>query len=300
MDRNELIKLIPLYVANSLSDNDRKLVEREIASSEEMKEDLRFWKLAHEVVRAHLSTTAGEHPSSEAIVTFVLGLGSPESRAIVDTHLISCEECRSDVQIIQDIHEQIYPHEAVAKPAGGKQIPHRTEDNGISHRWRSSRRIIYAVPVLATIIVLFFLLRPSPSEPPPIHEEHQFLTLLYRVALRDPGSEVEIPILKLNPMVTHIDFIIQIPKSGLEAVRYSASLLAPTGTRTMVSDSLLANTGLGQFDTLRVQSQTHFFHPHQDPYELIVTEILPSEFRDLTPEEYRYSFVVSDSSKQVR
>ena len=69
---------------------------------------------------------------------------------------------------------------------------------------------------------------------------------------------------------------------------------------TKAADSLSAVSYDQLTDLLEASLKKGFLTEEKKPYQILVSEILPTKYHDITPEEYRYFFVVSDSSSQVR
>jgi len=60
METSQVSRLLPLYVAGSATDEERRAVEEALSGSEELREELEFWKhVQHPAVRTIRTSTGG-------------------------------------------------------------------------------------------------------------------------------------------------------------------------------------------------------------------------------------------------
>src|SRR5438093_233113 len=100
MESSELSKLIPLYVAGSLSEPERQAVEEALVASAELRTELAFWKQAQYVT----SSYDPNHPSAEAIVKYAEGKLIGADRLAFEAHLNQCADCRQELEVIRETY----------------------------------------------------------------------------------------------------------------------------------------------------------------------------------------------------
>ena len=275
----DIHRLVPLYVSGSLPAEDKSRLEAELVHSRELRDEVEFWKYTLAAVKTHQSQTGEAHLPPENLLGFLEGSLPQDVLAKVREHLSSCSECTTDLQIIQELHREVSLESTEDKQTRTKQtalLPN-------SRSWR----IGYLVAAAAALVVFIFLQDFDSSRDPEIAKRFD---LFYSTDLRSPDVEKEIPSLRLKEFGTLVEFRIRIPQSGLDGVSYSVRLLSPFGPETLVADSLIAVGGDERFDILVATVDTGMLTISESPYEIIVNEILPASFDDLTPEQYRYRF----------
>ena len=278
MNLSELRKLIPFYAANTLGPKEKKAVEKELVRSKELGKELKFWQQAQHTAISNSKYLGQGHLTPEAIVDYAEGkIESNQTKISMEKHFQQCAECQQELDIIK----QTYP---APQPARVK----KTGLIEILSGFTKKIKVGYAIPIAAIAIVLAIIIISDLSGP---RLHYAALVLEYRQQVRG-GTPTELPTVVYEAGLTSVRTTIFVPHSGIQATRYALSLLSPSGILTQLPDTLNPSAYTNELDTLGATLSGNLF-VNEGSYQVIVHEILPATVEGLTPEEYRYPFVVS-------
>lgn len=290
MEISEVSKLIPLYVAGSLTEQERRTVEEGLAGSDELRKELEFWKKAQHPARSYDPT----HPSAETIVDYVEGrMASPE-RVAFEAHLQACTECQHDLEIIRETYpakESIFDE---GRYAAEVRVPE------LFREFLETLKTVYPIPaaVLIVLCVLVIVLPLSnrkqnvpsvPVQTPPAQTRAVELFLEYSQQLRSSGK-LQLPTLRIPTDTVRMTIVLSVPHS-LDSVRYRIEVISPFGVAATVRDSVKPLPSGEGLDRLTVDISSEFFQTEGE-FRVRTTEQLPTGV-SLTPESHQYPFVVS-------
>jgi len=281
MELADLKKLIPYYIAGTLAEKEKLLVEDGLIRFPELKAEIQFWRRARRATIENSAFEALGHPSAEALVDYAEGLfvSEPGTAASIREHLRECRECSTEYDMIAG---------TLAQP---KQYPEPRDWAGeLMERLKAWFRIPYAiarpVPALAAALVVvfaavFFWQTPS---------DHVSMTLQYEVHTRaDPGGDI--PVLQMEDGTQTVEFDVEIPRTTVIGTRYLVHV-TDSKTDTREFPGLYETTSLNdQLDVIRFTLERVEFFPVKGMYTLTIDEDLPPG-SNLTPERYTYRLEV--------
>ena len=289
MTLREIRELLPLFAAGSLSPQEKKVVEEELSKSNELQEELLFWRQARAISLSE-SRAAAEHPTAEEITSYARGeLRDNKLRSSVESHVQTCQSCSKDLKVGIETYLP-----GVAKVARASLLESTFQ---ILRRFK----LTYAIPILTALIVCILLFWPAPPHLPPSvtpPANHVRFTLHYDSAVRDPNKQFRVPSLTIMGHDQVVDFTIFIPHSGIDGVRYSLDLVDPSGLWGQLSDTVMALRFHETLDTLNIEIHRAQFTQPSGLYRLHITEKLPSTAKEILPEEYIYQFELVSQNGQ--
>lgn len=288
MDLSELRKLLPFYVAGTLSETEKRAVGKALSESAELRDELKFWRKAQLPARAY----SVAHPSAKEILDYVEGRSTESERGTFERHVQACFDCQNEIALIRETYPKALHQE---QRSGIRSLGIREMLKEFSRSLKNRYVVSFAVvtAVFCAALVYFFWGReetvPSIAQRPPTQVQRRVELLLeYSPQVRSYQQDQQ-P--RLNP--SGFDFVecaIYVPRS-IESVRYSVSLISPLGVTTKFSDSPKPLHHNESLDMIHISIETSYFS-EQGEYRLVATEQLPS-FSGLTPESHVYSFVVA-------
>jgi hypothetical protein len=292
MDIDRLRHLLPFFVAGTLEAEERRDVEEALRSSEELRQELKFWERAKTVVAARMNHAAAGHLTVEQIVDRAMGTGSLDELLSSDRHLQSCSECSEEFIRVKEslgARDRVEP-----------DIPKRFL--GMVR----TVRLIYAVPVLMVVfavVVLYFgqTEKPLPDptmpgvNPPAIAEgpaeQTASLWLTYRPEVRSTSVR-DLPFLALGERENQIRVFVAIPQNQVSGIQYKVTVGSP-GTKLHHLDELLKRYASGGgHDSLQFMLPRQMFPSTGHNVTITVLEVLPPALRSLSPEEYHFEVEV--------
>ncbi len=292
MDINRVRHLLPFFVGGTLDPEERRDVEEALRSSEELRQELRFWERAKTVVAARMNHATAGHLTVEQIVDRAMGTGSRDELLFFDRHLQLCSECSEEfirVKASLGVRDRVEP-----------AIPNRFL--GMVR----TVRLIYAVPVLMVVIAVVVLYfgqteKPLPDPtvpgviPPAIAEEPAEQTaslwLTYRPEVRSTSARA-LPSLALGEQEKQIRVFVAIPQNQVSGIQYKVTVGSP-GTKLHHLDELLKRYASGGgHDSLQFTLSRQMLPSTGHNMTITVLEILPPALRSLSPEEYRFEVEV--------
>src|SRR5258708_28743846 len=100
MTHEELLRLIPLYVADTLDPREKEAVEREIPHSRELQEELAFWRRARQATVSYAEYLQQGHPTADQLVDYVELSQAGQQSHLIHKHLKECKSCRMELELI--------------------------------------------------------------------------------------------------------------------------------------------------------------------------------------------------------
>lgn len=278
MDLHSMRGLLPFYVNGTLGPEERSLVDQALATSEELRQELRFWQQAARYIQA-----GSGHLSAQQLVARAQGTSPAGERAHLDEHLADCSTCRD---LLLRVESSLSASDTVHTP--------------IHTAWYRHPLWKYAAAAVFASLAILLLVRDTPPAPPdtpvpprvsPPHtpgaRRITSLVLTYRPLMR--GSEDPEPTpLSLQDGDSLLHVLFAIPHSSVEGMRYSLWREQGRATRVMVTQDI-GRSGRGEtYDTVAVDvARSTLPAPHQQ-IRLIIREELPRGSSGLTPEEYSF------------
>ncbi len=275
MELHEAKQLIPMYVANTLTPEEKAEVDEALKVSKELNDDLAFWRKAQLAAQVH-AEYATQHLSSEQIVDYAeRAVSDPRLRSQLESHLQACKDCREEYEMIV---------QTMPEPEARRQMT-----PGMIEKIRgfiTSLKPAYVLPALAVIIGVVVLWRGI--EMKSVDENTARFVLPFQGQMRT--EDESLPNLALNESVKQVQFVLCIPHDSLVSTKYTATLTTPAGTTitlpetfskvvTPLTDSLIINLAS---ESLRVEGE----------YTLNLAEVpssLPPGASPFPPEPYRFN-----------
>jgi hypothetical protein len=260
--------LLPLYVAGTLSPDQRRVVEDALSADSALEEERRTWaSIARLATEAHAIEAAG-HPSASVIVDFA-GRNrrlAPLFAPRVHYHAVRCAECRA---LIEEI-ARTFGEPVRVKPARARFRP--------AFGW-GTLAVALLVLVLGTMVVQRILQPPA---------EVAELRLAYDPGMRG-GAEAEVPILRVSEATRRVRLGLEIPHSALSGTRYLVVVTGPSSEHTELPSAPEVTAVNPERDLLTAEFDRAALPADVGDYEVEVIEVLPPG-TDLSPETYRYRF----------
>jgi hypothetical protein len=291
--------LLPLYLAGSLTPEQRAAVQEALKIHPELRDELKFW---NGILQATLLDLAEEglHPISEQIVTYAEGtLHSGEERLTVEGHLQTCAPCCEELLLLKEPDQQ----EPAIRAA-------RTDPKGLFFSRTIRVQLAWGSALAAIAVFAWFYLSSRDDQRhhgmvPPVgigetttvalprvdQVKRMRLILPLRSSLRHrETTRGSLPVRLLDDSVDMVDIMIPVEHSAV-AVGYTVRLFASTGKTLHTADSPNPIRSREKIDTLRLSVAQQQFSGQWN-YELHAREILKEGIKGIEPEEYRYEFVL--------
>jgi hypothetical protein len=263
-------------------------VEEALKSSEELRQELKFWERIKAVVAARMNHAAAGHLTAEQIVDRAMGTGSRDELLSFDQHVQLCSECSEEFIRVKE-------------SLGVRDPAEPTILERILGMIRTVR-FIHALPVLTVVIavVVFYFgiterQHPGPAipgmTPPPIAErpadQTASLWLTYRPEVRSTSNR-GFPALGLGEGAKQIQVFVAIPQNRVSGIQYRVTITS-SGKEPYRLGHLLQRYGSGRgYDSLQFVMPREVLPAAGKIVNLTVSEVLPPELRSLSPEEYRF------------
>jgi hypothetical protein len=285
MNRDDIQHLLAFYAAGTLTHEEQQAVEDTLRKDPSLAEDLAFWRNIKETAIANAEYRE-EHIASELLVAYLRGAPTEPAKHKIENHLKICSTCREEADSVRRLFSTLQM---------AQRTPESTPSTG------KSRTFAYALAACLAIVVSTYVVltwRQKEETPSPKYAQ---LLLRYEQQLRDPQSPARknLPVLFVSPETDSVTMTALFPKSGIGSA-YLAAITSPDRSITRSNDTLTPASFDATLDSVSFTLQASAFQPDPNAYELLITEILPPGYGDLTPEEYHYSFLVSDSSSHSR
>lgn len=277
MNIEELKHLIPLYVAGTLSPEEKDWVEQELKTSEELQQEVSFWLHASVAAQSHFTYLAEGHLPSETITAYAEGrIGSPNERQMVETHIRQCESCREEVELLKQ----------TLVPTGQKQVVPLPEPGFLEQLLGKFFKpaLAFSVVVIAAFIFVLVINRK-----PEFVRNTAFLTLEYQTIPRDPGKN-HLPVLSLTNEITNVTLTLIIENPS-QPTWYNI-LLVPSIGAAIPLDTLRTFTQKGKNVQLQVDVPLHHFSSATEQYTMSVHELSPTGDEQFEGEIYEMQFRV--------
>jgi anti-sigma factor RsiW len=306
MTLDDLKDLLPLYVAGSLSAEQRAAVDEALKQYPELRVERRFWEGMRQATLLDAGPAEEGHLTSEQLVQYAEGmLPAGEERLHVEYHLQGCASCRDELSIVRQMPEESRtPRES----AEVKKPFFFVKGSGV---FRPA--LVFGALAIVLLGGIYLISRDQPSQqatlPPapretatvvPPRAEH-IRRIAYVVPFSGPMREPfttrsGTPALMLNDSIALIDLFVPVEHSAI-AAGYIIHITSPAGVRAQLVDSVLPRGRGGNLDTLLVTVKREQFMPG-GRYVLHVRETIKGGVTDIEPEEYRYEFDVRWSKRR--
>jgi hypothetical protein len=250
VEKSELVDLIPLYVTEKLSGEQKAAIEREVPNSPELRDEIAFWRASHVAASREAAYSLAGHPTSERIVDFARGaIASPLEKANIEQHLQRCRHCRHDLETIQPAF--VRP-ETAASSSLFEQLIYGVADSVRSAGRQGLKAVfrpIYALPLLAILAVSVILLYKVGE-----HEAHPISIALQFQTQTRSSSSAEIQTLQLPRDVSLVHLSVPIPHATVQPALDNISLIlsAPDEKEIHLNQGLSWSVGSAAFDTTGV------------------------------------------------
>ncbi len=297
MTRREIQEILPLFVAGTLSSDQKAEVELAVTNDPDLQEELQFWKGVHVATRADQAWVDKGHPSSEQVVDYVHGMIPPgEERLLLESHFQSCPTCRNEVSLLREMLER----SSLAEPAAKQRFSFSSILNVLARPI-----VVFPVLVLAFAAGLYFSVLNPDNPPtnelngaaslgtsPPNEPKRAALLLPLEMKMRDPkSSRTNMKTLRLTDDIGMVDISVALQFSAIPAV-YNVSIHLPSGKEIVIADSARPVRRDGAVNLLHIAVMEHNF-PDEGRYRIRVREVFLVSVPDLEPEDLRYEFMVA-------
>jgi hypothetical protein len=223
-------------VANTATDDERRIVESELNRSDELKQELHMLQRVRAIAVAREEFQKEGHLTPEEIVLYAEGTLAGKAFAAAERHLATCDSCRSEVTTIKETY--------AAQP-----IPTvRRQKRNVLLEFFTSLKPAVVIPALAAVVICSILVFRHFSTP---DAGAIRFALNYQPQLRG-SEESALPHLEVMEKSADIDFVIAIPHTSILSTRYTVVLENPDGTLQSIAEGVQAVAGSATSDTVRV------------------------------------------------
>jgi hypothetical protein len=273
MEQTELLDLIPLYVTNKVSKEQKAAIENALAASSELRGELGFWRSALATTKHAAVNAAGNHLSSELVVDYARGEVSDRMRQLeIQKHLQACASCREDYEIMKAAFDM----RGVAK-----EPEHMV--NRFTRVLRATAKPAYSIPALAVFILGILLLRDRLIGP----SDFTMSFVLHYQSQERSFESGSLPALSLGSHVSVVRLSVPVPHTTLQPVQYLLTLVTPGAEHVPLLEGLSWTLGT-PFDTASVSVPVSELQ-ERGAYTLLATLEYPQTSRAF---EYTYRFKV--------
>jgi hypothetical protein len=277
MELHEVKQLIPLYVANTLTPEEKAEVDEALKVSKELNDELAFWRKAQGTAQAYAEHAARKHLLPEQIVDYAERMvNDPTLQSQIESHLQACKDCREEYDMIMLTIPKPETRHAITP-----SIIERVRDSVASFK------PVYVLPVAAMIIgvVLFW----SILEKGEITGDNAArLVLPFQSQLRGRDDE-SLPTVTVGPSVKWLQVTACLPHDSLAATKYVATLSTPEGKEIAIPGSHLKVVS-SPMDSLTLSLEASLLKVEGE-YTLNIAEVvssLPPGASPFRPEPYRF------------
>ncbi|MFI5252639.1 MAG: hypothetical protein ACHQQQ_09450 [Bacteroidota bacterium] len=286
MELVEIKKLIPWYVAGTLNEDERKIVEESLEHSIELQEELQFWRRVHGSMNLFTHQSAKKHLSPEQIIDYIeKKITDVALAAQIDKHLANCEDCRQDGEIVRGIHLSKRAHKFQdVQPSYPSEI--RTIPN--FNRLPKPKRYRYGVHaaiglIIALTVILFSIFSPS-------GQETVTSTIVYNES--NPSSSGSgLTVIFIDPDTREVNLMVEIPHSPGSARQYGITLVKPSHDQVQIAGLYMPTPYNSSYDILRIVINRYFLE-REGEYSLVASETLPTALTEIGPKQYPCSFIL--------
>jgi hypothetical protein len=280
MELDEAKQLIPLYVANTLTPEEKAEVDEALKISKELSDELAFWRKAQLAAQAHAEYVREEHLSSEQIVDYAEGVMSdPKLRSEIESHLQACKDCREEYDMIVL---------TLPAPETRRQITPSFIEK--AREFLAPFKPVYVLTVAAMIVGVIMLWRSFETKDSGFisDENTVHLVLPFQLQVRGRGEE-SLPTVTVNTSVKWLHLIACLPHDSLTATKYSATLSTPQG-KMMTIPGTFSKVVSPLMDSLKLSLDAALLQVEGE-YTVSISEVpssLPPGASPFPPEPYRF------------
>ena len=287
MNLQELLELIPFYVAGTLDPDEKRLVEQELPNSTELQEAVRFWRQAQKAIIASEEYARKGHLSPDTLIQYVEGnLGVVEMNT-VEQHISECANCREETDSITEMYSRL---EAPPVLQRVKEALHSSLDYVLEYL--RPPRLAYAVPALLVIIISTAVLIWHTRETAAIET---LFELPYQEITRAAGK-TELPKFEIGKKTEIINMVILVPHLAIDSLQYMLSLTTPSGRAMPFRSTITPILSGSNYDTVRVTLTQIHFAAGSGEYKITLTANPPIPLEGAATLKYDYRFIVSRSA----
>jgi hypothetical protein len=273
MEHREAKELLPLYVANTLTREERAAVEKALSTSKELTDELAFWRKAQLTAQSHAAYLQA-HLSSEQIVDYAEGaITDHQLRSTIESHLQRCDECRDEYEMILQTMPKLETHRQIT-PSMIERL----------QGFVASFKPVYVLRALAVLVAVIVLWRGLEKR---LDENTERFVIPFQGQMRT--EDESLPMLTLDESVKRVQFVLCIPHDSLVSTQYTATLSTPAGA-TLALPETFSKIIASQTDSIRINLTADMLHAEGE-YALNLAEVpssLPPGASAFPPEPYRF------------
>ncbi|MBI5215099.1 MAG: zf-HC2 domain-containing protein [Ignavibacteriae bacterium] len=270
--------LIPPYVAGTLSQDEKKLVDHELKTSDELRQELSFWLHARVATESHFEYLQEGHVASETITAYAEGTIKSESeRETVEQHLNQCTSCSDEVALVR---------KTILPVASEVQRPNQKEVTSLFERlFGQLFKPVIAVPVGIIAVIFFVIIINRQLEQ---IGRSVSVTLEYQSVPRGNNGN-RLPELNLSQDVTMVEATLIVPEPS-QASWYSVQLVPPSGVAIPLIDTLKNYSNEGGSVRLKIEIPVRNFTQSNEKYTITVQELSSTPEEQFSGEMYEMQF----------
>ncbi len=305
MTKEDIEKLLPFYVANTLNEKEKKDVEIELSLYPELREELEFIKQLHQSTLIDVKSDEVNHPTSEEIVDFFEGdlKNNPILSRNIEKHIKDCKSCQREINILESLtqdsklslkkiyetlKEYLWPFNPVSSSSGDETStfePAASKGRMVIMRLNINK-LAYITSVVGVLIIFSFILF-APSRENRFSHNFEFRKPIERTGI----DTFAIPQLDIMDKTTHID--LKVPILYHPDANYNARILTPAND-TVLYTRLQKISDFKKFiDTLTITLSLEKLKVREGKYYITVENITTLTTRLPSAEIYHYPFEVN-------
>jgi anti-sigma factor RsiW len=273
---DDISQLLPFYVAGTLAAAERAAVEKALAESPALADEVAFWRGAAAATRARGTYEARGHLPADLLVALAEEPKTIERQQLrfLERHLEICSECRGDYDRVRA---------SLAMPGFAPQAKGALP--GPKLRTWLAALVTHrpAVTALAAWVLVAVALVWGPQAPEPL-----VLRLDHASQVRS-GAATEPVTLRLQGSVDLLVIHAEVPHSSLAGTSYELTLMDARSRPVHVGRVESVQPRSADVDELKFRVNVGTVAPAGGRLRAVVAEILPAGSR-LSAETYEYEF----------
>ncbi len=278
----EIVGLLPWYVEDTLSKEEKANVERHLSECAACRERVQQIQWIRDGLRQHSEELFPEHILPEKLVLYAeapVELSQSE-REEIEKHLRDCSSCREELKILEKVNQKVLPERA-SRPLSLPTISNLVE---VFSRWLARPAFAYGLLLFLLVpswLGLYYLQSKLNESYRPRIAESNYLLSSYDVR----SSAGQRNIIKLSPQEDLFSISFNIPILDREGIRYDAYIRDAAGRIVWKSKDIKS---LDEYGTFLLVCHRQFFP--QGDYYLKIQEI--DTQKDSTLQEFDFAFQI--------
>ncbi|MBI5475809.1 MAG: hypothetical protein HY964_03625 [Ignavibacteriales bacterium] len=293
MEKQEIKKLIPFYVAGTLSKEEHEIVKNAISISDELKENYLFWKKIKYTLDNRAISLDENHLSSDQIIGHVENAYSKNLKELqnIESHISGCSSCKEDIKIIRATYLDIESNQNLIDENPHEHHDIQIREHHIHHRYFD---IFAAAAVILFLIMTATLDFEIDRKSDTSENRYVNLILKYQYQTRSESTAFY-PTVINDSLASGLSVLLYLPHTEIDSILYNITLTTPSSKVIPIASGIKCKMSDVNSDTLRFIIDRKFYADSAGEYIITAKEILPKALSNLNPESYNCIFKIRKS-----